>query len=267
MDPQALTRDPAQLVQLGENPDVPILGAASGPNMSVLTQLNGDSGRWKEYVAVPPLKGPGGVQLTQYDPYQVAPGKFVITNQAKNPEAAFRFADALYDREMTLRSTIGEPEVDWRWAKDGEIGLDGNPAVYKDMSQFGVTQNKQWSQTGIAYRPNSLRLGAVADPENPLESILYSETKNKYEPYRVDVKNILPPLNFTVDQSQEIAVLSKTIYDYTNEMIARFIIGDMDIEKDWDKYLKTLDGMNLARFLEINQEAYEVRKAAAAKSE
>jgi hypothetical protein len=41
----------------------------------------------------------------------------------------------------------------------------------------------------------------------------------------------------------------------------------MDIEKDWDKYLKTLDGMNLARFLEINQEAYEVRKAAAAKSE
>ncbi|WP_217591891.1 ABC transporter substrate-binding protein [Cohnella sp. GbtcB17] len=264
MDPQALTRDPAQLVQLGENPDTVILGAASGPNMSVITQLNGASGRWKEYVAVPPLKGPGGVQLTQYDPYQVAPGKFVITKEAKNPEAAFRFADALYDREITLRSTIGEPDVDWRWAEKGEIGLNGEAAVYKDMSSFGVTQNKHWSQSGIAYRPNSLRLGAVASEDNPLESILYKETKDKYEPYRVDVKSVLPPLNLTVDQSQEIADLSKTIYDYTSEMMARFIIGDADVDAEWDKYLKTLDGMNLKRYLEIYQTAYEARKAAAA---
>ncbi|WP_405110412.1 ABC transporter substrate-binding protein [Paenibacillus sp. FSL K6-1217] len=265
MDPQALTRDAAQLVQLGENPDVPILGAASGPNMSAMTQLNGSSGRWLEYVAVAPLKGPDGVQLTQYDPYQVAPGQFVITNKAKNPEAAFRFADALYDREITLRSTIGEPDVDWRWAKADEIGLNGKPAVYMDMSKFGVTQNKQWSQTGIAYRPNSLRLGLVANPDNPLDSILYNETKEKYEPYRVDVETVLPPVNFTVDQSSEIADLSKTIYDYTNEMMARFIIGDADINTGWDQYLTTLDSMNLSRYLEINQEAYDTYKSAAAK--
>lgn len=265
MDPQALTRDAAQLVQLGENPDVPILGAASGPNMSAMTQLNGSSGRWLEYVAVAPLKGPDGVQVTQYDPYQVAPGQFVITNKAKNPEAAFRFADALYDREITLRSTIGEPDVDWRWAKPDEIGLNGKPAVYMDMSKFGVTQNKQWSQTGIAYRPNSLRLGLVANPDNPLDSILYNETKEKYEPYRVDVETVLPPINFTVDQSSEIADLSKTIYDYTSEMMARFIIGDADIDTGWDQYLATLDSMNLSRYLEINQEAYETYKSATGK--
>ncbi|GGG05565.1 ABC transporter substrate-binding protein [Paenibacillus albidus] len=257
MDPQALTRDAAQLVQLGENPDVPILGAASGPNQSALTQLNGSSGRWLEYVAVAPLKGPDGLQVTQYDPYQVAPGQFVITNKAANPEAAFRFADALYDREITLRSTIGEPDTEWRWAKDGEIGLNGEAAVYMDMSKFGVTQNKHWSQTGIAYRPNSLRLGLVANPDNPLDSILYNETKEKYEPYRVEVETVLPPLNFTVDQSSEIADLSKTLYDYTNEMMARFIIGDASLDAEWESYLDTLESMNLSRYLEIYQEAYE----------
>ncbi|MBT2287685.1 ABC transporter substrate-binding protein [Paenibacillus albidus] len=256
MDPQALTRDAAQLVQLGENPDVPILGAASGPNQSALTQLNGSSGRWLEYVAVAPLKGPDGLQVTQYDPYQVAPGQFVITNKAANPEAAFRFADALYDREITLRSTIGEPDAEWRWAKDGEIGLNGEAAVYMDMSKFGVTQNKHWSQTGIAYRPNSLRLGLVANPDNPLDSILYNETKEKYEPYRVEVETVLPPLNFTVDQSSEIADLSKTLYDYTNEMMARFIIGDASLDAEWESYLDTLESMNLSRYLEIYQEAY-----------
>lgn len=261
MDPQALTRDAAQLVQLGENPNVPILGAASGPNMSAMTQLNGSSGRWLEFVAVAPLKGPEGVQVTQYDPYQVAPGMFVITNKAANPEAAFRFADALYDREITLRSTVGEPDVDWRWAEADELGLNGEKAVYKDMSKFGVTQNKQWSQTGIAYRPNSLRLGLVANPDNPLDSILYNETKEKYEPYRVDVKTVLPPINFTVDQSSEIADLSKTIYDYTNEMMARFIIGDLNIDTEWDNYLETLNGMNMTRYLEIYQEAYDTYTA------
>lgn len=265
MDPQAVTRDAAQLVQLGENPDVPILGAASGPNQSALTQLNGSSGRWLEYTAVAPLKGPEGVQVTQYDPYQVAPGQFVITNKATNPEAAFRFADALYDQEITLRSTIGEPDVDWRWAEEGEIGLNGEQAVYMDMSKFGVTQNKHWSQTGIAYRPNSLRLGLVANPDNPLDSILYNETKEKYEPYRVDVETVLPPINFTVDQSAEIADLSKTIYDYTNEMMARFIIGDADINTEWDQYLATLDSMNLSRYLEIYQDAYETYKASSSK--
>jgi len=214
-------------------------------------------------VAVPPLKGPDGVQLTQYDPYQVAGGAFVITSACKNPEAAFRLADALYDREMTLRLDIGEPDVDWRWAKDGEIGLNGEKAVYKDMSSFGVTQNKHWSQTGPNYRPNSLRLGEVADPENPLGSILYKETKEKYEPYRVDAKMVLPTLFFTTDQTEEIADLSKTLYDYVSEMEARFITGNADIDGQWDKYLSTLESMNLKRYLEVYQEAYDSNKQSA----
>lgn len=266
MDPQALTRDPTQLVQLGENP-VPVLGAASGPNMSAVSQLNGSSNRWKEYVAVPPLKGPNGFRVTQYDPYQVAPGQFVITSHAKNPAAIFRFADALYSRENTLRSTIGEPGKDWRWAENGEIGLNGKPAVYKAISKFGLTQNSNWSQSGITYRPYSLRLGEVADPANPLETMLYNETKKKYEPYRVDVKTVLPPLSMSVEQSQEVVDISKTLYDYTNEMMARFVTGDADIDKQWPTYIKTLESMNLKRYLEIYQKVYDTRQAGIAKAE
>jgi putative aldouronate transport system substrate-binding protein len=79
------------------------------------------------------------------------------------------------------------------------------------------------------------------------------------------VETVLPPINFTVDQSSEIADLSKTIYDYTNEMMARFIIGDADINTGWDQYLATLDSMNLSRYLEIYQEAYETYKSATSK--
>ncbi|GBF75287.1 hypothetical protein PA598K_03681 [Paenibacillus sp. 598K] len=263
MDPQALTQDANQLVQLGENPGTPILGAASGPNMSAVSQLNGSSGRWLEYVAVPPLAGPDGVQLTQYDPYQVAGGQFVITSAASNPEAAFRLADALYDREMTLRLNFGEPGVDWEYAEDGVLGLNGEQAVYKDKSSFGVTQNKHWSQTGPNYRPNSLRLGEAADPDNPLGTILYNETKEKYEPYRVDASMVMPPLFFTTEQTEEIADLQKTIYDYVSEMNARFITGNANIDSEWDNYLATLANMNLDRYLQVYQEAYDANMDAA----
>jgi putative aldouronate transport system substrate-binding protein len=40
-------------------------------------------------------------------------------------------------------------------------------------------------------------------------------------------------------------------------MIARFITGDADINAGWADYLKTLDQMNLKRYLQIYQAAYD----------
>ncbi|ANS73247.1 ABC transporter substrate-binding protein [Paenibacillus yonginensis] len=261
MDPQALTQDGTQLMQLGENPGVPILGAASAPNMSAITQLSGESGRWLEYVAVPPLKGPDGLQVTQVDPYQIAGGAFVITSAAKNPEAAFRLADMLYDRENTLRLNFGVLGKDWDWAAEGEKGINGEQAIYKTITKFGVQQNSNWSQVGPNFRPSELRLGEVADPENPLESILYKETKDKYDPYKIDTASVMPPLFFTSDQTAEMADLAKTLFDYVNEMTARFVTGDMELnDANWQNYLQTLDGMNLKRYLEIYQGVYDAKQ-------
>ena len=33
--------------------------------------------------------------------------------------------DHLYNRHATLRSVFGREDEDWRYAKDGEIGLNG----------------------------------------------------------------------------------------------------------------------------------------------
>lgn len=55
----------------------------------------------------------------------------------------------------------------------------------------------------------------------------------------------VPQLFFTDEQAAELSDLSKTINDYVDEMMARFVIGDADLNKDWDTYLQTLEGMNL----------------------
>lgn len=259
LDPQALTQDSNQLKQLGENPDIPILGATSGGHMGVMTEFYGSSGRWLEYVTVPPLKGPDGVQQATFRPYQVGAGNFVITKATKHPEAAFRLADALYDEEMTLRTTLGRPGVEWDWAEKGELGINGKPAIWKMISDYGQVQNVHWNQTGPSFRTSDFRLGEVANPDKPLEDMLYKETKQNYEPYKVDMERVLPPLFFNNEQASELADLAKTINDHVEEMMARFITGDASLEKDWDGYVKNLENMNLPRFLEINQEAYDAK--------
>ncbi|UUZ97346.1 extracellular solute-binding protein [Paenibacillus sp. P25] len=258
IDPQALTQDNNQLKQLGENPDTVILGASSGHNMGSLTTLGAKSGRWLTYVAVPPLKGPNGFQNAAYHPYVVANGQYIITKNAKNPEAAFRLADFLFNTpDTTLHWYAGREGTEWRYAEKGEIGINGKPAIWKRLTPWGGVQNVNWSQTGPNYRSSDFRLGEAANPDQPLEVILYNETKQKMEPYQMPIDKVMPPVFFTAEQASEIADLEKTILDYVKEMMARFVTGDSDIDKNWDSYVKNLDSMNLKRYLEIYQQAYD----------
>ncbi|MGE7823746.1 ABC transporter substrate-binding protein [Paenibacillus sp. NPDC093718] len=257
--PESFTQDDNQLIQIGENPDTVLLGASTGGHQGIFTQLLGESGRWLEYKTVPPLKGPNGVRYAALDSTGMNPGAFVITKKAKHPELALRWADGLYEREHTLRSVYGRPDQEWREAKDGEVGINGEPAVWSELKSYGTVQNIAWIQTGPSLRTSDFRLSAVAKGNDDLEVVLYNETKNKYEPHKPTDVSTVPPLFLTNEQASEVADLSKTINDYVDEMMARFVIGDADLDKDWDGYVQQLEAMNVARYLEIYQEAYNGR--------
>ena len=44
---------------------------------------------------------------------------------------------------------------------------------------------------------------------------------------------------------------------YVNESITVSCWEDLDIEKDWDGYLRELDTMGLAQYMETSQTAYD----------
>ncbi|WP_246302628.1 ABC transporter substrate-binding protein [Paenibacillus plantarum] len=259
LDPQSLTQDRNQLRKLGENPDNVILGVVAAQHPTIFNTLEGT--RWLDYVAVPPLKGPNGVQASKYIPQSITSGSFVITNKAKNPEIAMRLADFLYSEEATNRAILGRPDMEWKVAAPNEIGINGKPAKYTLIGNTSPgAKNATWGQVGPSLRTNEWRLAQTADPKNPLEDILYKETLTKYEPYKPDPKKMIPALSFTNEQTDEIANISKTIDDYRKESTARMIIGDLDIDKKWDEYLKNLDNMKLPRYLQIYQQAFDAKK-------
>jgi putative aldouronate transport system substrate-binding protein len=78
-----------------------------------------------------------------------------------------------------------------------------------------------------------------------------------YAPYAQKAENIVPPLYFPPEVSLEMTALVTNINTYVNESIAKFTVGDMNLERDWDTFQTNLKNLGLDRYLKIVQEAYD----------
>ena len=98
--------------------------------------------------------------------------------------------------------------------------------------------------------PRKLAIAATADAIN---------TMNLKEKARRAVKccDDFPLLVYTADETAERASLLADIQTYIKTMKAQFIIGETDIDSNWDTFINTLNGMRLQRLLEIEQQAYD----------
>ena len=252
-------QDNNQYLQLGENPDVVLLGAATAGHPGVFTQLQSESGRWLDYTVVPPLEGPNGTRFARYDPVY-GYGEWTITDKAAHPEAALRLGDAFYEMDLLLHNTRGREGIEWVWAEPGEVAINGLQAVWKELVDYGRgDRSSWWDQAGPQVQSRDFRLGRVRGEGRSLAVILYEETRDKMEPYQVNPNMVVPPLTFDEDAAAEITDLESALGTYVNEMIARFIIDDADIETEWNDYLAELDRIGLPRYIELMQEAYDNR--------
>lgn len=256
--PDTFTQDINQLKQMAESEDA-ILGATSASIVQQFTNIGGKNNRWQDYKTVPPLKGPGGLQITPYNNYPFARGMFVITSAAKHPEVALRWADAMYNEEFTLRSVHGVPGKDWGEAEPGEMGVNGKPAKWKKLIPFGIMQNQHWYQSTTTLQDIELRGSLYVDPAKDAENILWQETIKNYEQYRAKPEEMVPPIFFTEDQANELADIEKTVQDYVDQMTTKFLTGNTDINQQWDTYVRTLDTMGLQQMLSIYNDAYSAQ--------
>jgi putative aldouronate transport system substrate-binding protein len=268
LSPEIFTNDSDQLRSLGNGKDgVAVLGSVpAGWFGEFMTFTAGQSGPWDAYTAVSPLKGPDGTRFAMHDTYQ-APivGTFIITDKCENPELAMKWADFLGRVEPTTRSIHGVKDTDWRWAYEGEIGIDGEQAWWDSITDIAnvPSQNVHWSQDGPSVRTSKYRLSQVVeDPNNitpgaNLEVVLYNLSKELYAPYAPKEPMNLPKMYFTEDQANEVATIMPQLETYVDETFAQAVTGQMDIEAEWDSYLANLESIGLSRFVEIHQEVLD----------
>ncbi|MFF3099698.1 extracellular solute-binding protein [Viridibacillus arvi] len=208
------------------------------------------------YVGVPVLEGPTGERAYNSVSNGLGNlGMFVLTDKAKNPEALVRWIDYLYGDEGTKMFFMGFEGVTYEEDKDGNFKflpeITDNPDG-KNMDQ-AISEFLTWPG---GYYPGIVKQKFFQGAEGKENTIKNAE---QVRPYRIKDEDILPGLNYTLEESDKVSAVMTDIQTYIDEMAAGFITGKQDFSK-WDDYKKTLDKMGLQDYLKTAQGAYDRTK-------
>ncbi|MEK3890034.1 ABC transporter substrate-binding protein [Bacillus sp. FSL K6-3431] len=262
IDMGAFTQNADAVNQLANRDPDNIMGSITTALLSYALSPDDKTPRHKEYVTVAPLKGPEGVQQANVQE-SVTSGQFALTNKATEAQqiAAIRLVDFLFTEEAVLLQEYGPEGSGWRKAEEGELDYNGKQAKYTQLPvEAAQTHNNGWEQIGPSLRTFEYRASFTA-PEDPLSNDgygtrLHQETKENYEPYGT-TEAYPKGIFINLEDSSEAAQLKTTISDYIESNLAQFVTGTQDIDKDWNKYIKGFKGLQLERYLEIYQEAFD----------
>lgn len=261
LDPATYTQDDSQLQQLFDNEDIALVGLAPGGGTFLWSSMEGE--RVKEYAPLAPLKGPAGVQYSFYDPYgSYYINEFIITSACKNPEVAFRFADFMYSRDVSMRNRLGAPGEDYTIPTGGEMGVDGDPASYISILAWGQINSSHWNEIGPTYNDFDNN-GVKGDNPYELQQYLWNATVNHYAPYKPPVEMCHnSKLYFMSDDARRLSEIDTDLKSYTRNALAEFVTGVKNPNDDaqWEAYLNELKALGYEEYLSIVQARYDSMK-------
>ena len=221
--------------------------------------------RSDNYVGLAPLRGPKGVQFSPTMNIGFNSDWAHITDHAKDPVLAFRWLEGMYDDEATWNIQLGVKGLMSAPADRGTLGINQQPAIWKDLSANlpNVAESLWYVPMFLGNRYSDLRLGQQYDWSDPetfymTEPKLYRETQEKFYPYRPRDGQYVPNvLHHTTQEASELARLSEQINTYVRENIVAFITGSKNIDRDWTAYVAEFQKLELNRYLQIKQTAYD----------
>lgn len=210
-----------------------------------------------------PLMGPGGAQYTSYYPPAPTPG-IAVSASCKNIDLAIRFIDLHYTAEAIWTINEGVRGVNWDWAEEGQKTMLGNPAIaYRIGEYIADIQNVKWEPRGVAvdieeYQGRPFDADAydesIAEWGSSFRSIMTNEF---YAPYYQDEYQTIPAMKFTSEEEEELSMISVSLVNYIAQSRIGFITGTMDLDKDWDSYVSSLNNMGLQTAIDLYQTAYD----------
>jgi putative aldouronate transport system substrate-binding protein len=261
LDPASYTQDNDQLKQLFDNVDNALVGLATGGGTFIWAPMDGE--RVKEYAPLAPLKGPAGVQYSFYDPFgSYYLNEYIITSACKNPEVAFKFADFMYSRDVSMRNRLGEPGVDYAIPSNNEMGVDGKPATYDPILVWGKINSSHWNEIGPTYNDFDNN-GIKGDDPYELQQYLWNATLNFYAPYKPPVEMCHnSKIYFKADQARRLSEIDTDLKSFVRSALAEFVTGvrNPNDDKQWEAYLKELKALGYEEYISINQARYDSMK-------
>lgn len=264
IDPGAFTNNADAYSAFGNNATAQMLGAAAGmhPWIFVNCSDTADPQYCVDYDPLPPLQGPNSAFST-YIPNMVPGATFVITNKASPEvqEAAIKILDYMFTFDGAMAGQFGIKGVNWRDPVEGEIANNRSVTpLYTSLTTDPPTPNNLWGAQAQYYNPIEFRDAWVTSDDIYSQAGYERRLQIATDLYNgKESPDLFPVWQLWPDPAvaDEQALLKQNITDYINTSALAFVTGSMNLDTDWDTYVQGLEGLGLARYLEINQAAYD----------
>lgn len=177
-------------------------------------------------------------------------GAFSISESNPNPEASIRWIDYFYSSEGFEYLNMGPEGYLWEW-EDEEKGtkkkLD-TPDGYESSEDYRGSLTPDYGITTPSLRSDLDSLGE----DTIFEQFIKKETAEKIEPFG---EIGYPLVYLTKEEQKEVNTIEVDLKSYVEQMEAKFITG-VEPLSNWDNYVDTIEKMNIERYVEIYQNAY-----------
>ena len=162
---------------------------------------------------------------------------------------ACRAMDYFYTEEGIEFANFGIEDVSYTVDDDGNHEF--TDLLKNDPDGFDQALMKYTTASGINVGIQLTEF--VQDKNNPAAV----EAVDNWTSNQEAAEHFYPLVSFTDDELREKTNIESAISTYVQEASMKFIIGDMDIETEYDSFIETLKGMQIERLIEIYQTAYD----------
>ncbi|MHC5227769.1 type 2 periplasmic-binding domain-containing protein [Enterococcus sp. LJL99] len=186
---------------------------------------------------------------------------FAITNKANSPEALLRWVDYFYGEEGAFYLSKGPEGAFWKWDtndKGEKVRVFGDDVKADDpeKTREKVTPNFGLTVPTVNYATTpeyTILEAANVEPDTRFNDFIAKETETKLA---AAAEVPFPLLYLTKEETEKTRDIGTDMTTYVEQMEAKFITG-VEPLSNWDKYVKTLEGMGVKEYVKVYQGAYD----------
>ncbi|MDQ0230018.1 ABC transporter substrate-binding protein [Metabacillus malikii] len=180
----------------------------------------------------------------------------MISSKAKeseNFEAILQFIDWLY------YSDEGQEFAKWGVEGTTYTKTDGVRKLVEDVNYNGLNPaGSKDLRVDYGFSGGVFAYGGTTD----LLRSMMSEEEVKFQEDMAKTKTTIPaepPLPFTIEDREQVTLLSTPLKDYTDQNTLKFIFGERDLS-EFDAFIKELEGQGLQKYLDLANDTYKKYK-------
>ncbi|KKI91548.1 sugar ABC transporter substrate-binding protein [Bacillus sp. SA1-12] len=173
--------------------------------------------------------------------------------ESENFEAILQFIDWLY------YSDEGQEFAKWGVEGTTYMKTDGVRKLVDDVNYNGLNPaGTKDLRVDYGFSGGVFAYGGTTE----LLHSMFSEEEIKFQEDMAKTKTTIPaepPIPYTVEDREQVTLLSTPLKDYTDQNTLKFILGERDLS-EFDAFVKELEGQGLQQYLDVANKTYQEYK-------